>query len=1378
MKVANRFLGSFLSLSAMLAGCGGGSSQYDAGSQQAPNASVSGSVMKGLISHAHVIAYAVKDGKIDTSKHYDTYTDASGHYQLSLPATSDQVLIKVVPAADNSTVMTCDAPAGCGHYSSYPARAAAELDVIEPWGNIDFGDRFSVPANSTFLLSSVSPQLKMGTTTEVHVTPVTHLVAAWVQQMGVSPSTLLVAESQATNLFNLPDGALALAPLDITASQTVASAGNGQIHYSVINSSIMEFAQGNSDADVPANLASVMQQISDDFVNYNGQLIARNQDTAPNARSKNNKITLLDIAQAAATVTQYLADNKSMGDDKYHSVLIDVNQLIQNANSMDAGSVTHAIAESSVAVNSDTLFANQVWSVIQQHCVQCHVSGGIAGGTPLIFDSNKALSDNLNVVKAYVALAQAKQGQSGFILWLAKPTGDFAHVGGQVFSKTSNEYTAFKALADSFNPSVVIVSPNQNGSSVPNSNSTGSSNNSTASTPQPMSPPTSTGNTSTTGVPASNTTSTVDPLFTFYKQSIAPVLAANSCQVCHRSGGVGGGYNLVAASTANADQINYTVVSNYLKTSAHPAYFHEKPADGGVLHAGTKAFVVGDTTSLAFAQFIKMIVPNVTIASLANIQNSTQQTGGMAGSSAGSTSSSGLSSAASISSSPTNSGNSSSSTSNSGTNSSSGSSSTPTSGSAGSGSTSASPNFAYYTQNIEPVLNSANCQSCHRAKGVGGYELIVVKTAADSLTNFNEIVRYIQTPGKRTQLHDRAAIGGVSHAGSKPFTVGDATSQKFMQFISLIQPAVVDSSDPLANLRFLSGKELLRKITLNLSSRLPTQAEYDSVANNGDVLPDALIDAIMTEDAFYNRLMEWWNDVLLTNSGNFAGGRPTIVSSQFLNSPYAFGYIDDKSPFPKSQNMTSTPLQLVKYLVKRDQDFRGIVTAPYMMVNKQTLADFGANASLYGGDQPPATDADWARAQINTTAGAATGHAGLLTDFQFLRRYPSTSTNRHRARARAVYQLFLDTDLLALGQQGAAVPAGVPYPSRTEASCVGCHRVMDPVAQNFYQWSDNGWKDINGQNDYHAGNVYPNNEMLSAGFIAEGGKINDGVSGLPNTPGRNDDLKLLPANQTATPLQWLGQQIANDPRFVRSMVKNAFRGVTGQLPISESARDNGGSDLAAYNTEQRLFDEAGQIFVASGYKYKSIVKFFLTSPIFKASSMQNADQAQTLQSFGFGRILSPERLSRKLLSVTGIDWTDLMNRYYFLYGGIDSRLLTVRLTAASGITEGVMERMANEVSCKAIQSQGTLLQTIDFTQVGDTYVKQQLKRLHQDLLGEFVDLTDPVLDTELGLFKSVKDSSTANTSTACGNLKDTNGAHKAWMAVLTYFLMDFKFLYE
>ncbi|HET8706196.1 MAG TPA: hypothetical protein VFM46_07845, partial [Pseudomonadales bacterium] len=700
----------------------------------------------------------------------------------------------------------------------------------------------------------------------------------------------------------------------------MSRATSAAIHYSVINSSIMSLAQANSEADVPEKLASVMTQLSEDFVNYNGQLVGRNQDVSNNARVKQAaQVTLKDIAQAAVNVTQYLADNNRLPSSTYHNVLVNVNQLMLATDAIAPGEITHAVAQSATVLNSDTIFANQVWPVVQQQCVQCHVAGGVAGGSGLIFNPAASLSSNLTVVKNYTALTQAKQGQSGSTLWLAKPTGDFSHVGGQIFTKNSASYLAFDSLLTSLATPAPLPPANAgNTGSSSGGVTAGMGSTGTMTGQTPTSTPASSSNSGSTSTP--NTTT--DPIFALFKQKIAPVLTANNCQTCHRSGGVGGGYNLVAASAANADQTNYTAVVNYLKTSSHPAYFHEKPAEGAIFHAGTKAFAAGDATSLAFAQFMKMVLPSISIPSL----NSTTSMSGSSGSNSGSSTSS--TSGASSSGSSSTSGTGSTGASSSGT----GGSASSNSGSTGTPSSNGSTTiFSFYTQNIEPVLNSANCQSCHRTKGVGGYELLIVKTGTDSQTNFNEIVRYIQSPGNRTELHDRAAVGGVSHAGPKPFVAGDATSQKFMQFIEMVKPAIVDNSDPLANLRYLSGKELLRKITLNLASRLPTQAEYDAVANNGDVLPDAVIDSILNEDAFYDRLMEWWNDVLLTNAGNSTySGSPTQVSRYFLESPYAFGYADDKSPYPKSRAMTSTPLQLVKYLVKNDQDFRAIVTAPYM----------------------------------------------------------------------------------------------------------------------------------------------------------------------------------------------------------------------------------------------------------------------------------------------------------------------------------------------------------------------------------------------------------------------------------------------------------------
>src|SRR5207247_6823240 len=62
----------------------------------------------------------------------------------------------------------------------------------------------------------------------------------------------------------------------------------------------------------------------------------------------------------------------------------------------------------------------------------------------------------------------------------------------------------------------------------------------------------------------------------------------------------------------------------------------------------------------------------------------------------------------------------------------------------------------------------------------------------------------------------------------------------------------------------LDPKRLLRRVTLSLAGRLPTEAEKAAVAGKGlDGLPP-LLDALMQEDAFYQRLREGFNDIFLT----------------------------------------------------------------------------------------------------------------------------------------------------------------------------------------------------------------------------------------------------------------------------------------------------------------------------------------------------------------------------------------------------------------------------------------------------------------------------------------------------------------------------------
>src|SRR6185312_14606071 len=62
----------------------------------------------------------------------------------------------------------------------------------------------------------------------------------------------------------------------------------------------------------------------------------------------------------------------------------------------------------------------------------------------------------------------------------------------------------------------------------------------------------------------------------------------------------------------------------------------------------------------------------------------------------------------------------------------------------------------------------------------------------------------------------------------------------------------------------MDARRMLRRVTLSLAGRLPTASEMAVVADKGlDGLPP-LLDSMMMEDAFHDRLREGFNDIFLT----------------------------------------------------------------------------------------------------------------------------------------------------------------------------------------------------------------------------------------------------------------------------------------------------------------------------------------------------------------------------------------------------------------------------------------------------------------------------------------------------------------------------------
>ena len=86
-------------------------------------------------------------------------------------------------------------------------------------------------------------------------------------------------------------------------------------------------------------------------------------------------------------------------------------------------------------------------------------------------------------------------------------------------------------------------------------------------------------------------------------------------------------------------------------------------------------------------------------------------------------------------------------------------------------------------------------------------------------------------------------------------------------------------------------------------------------------------------------------------------------------------------------------------------------------------------------------------------------HAGVLNTPAFLARYPSTETNRNRARARWTYFHFLGVDIekSAARTTNPAALADTNNPTLNNPACAVCHQFHDPVAGTFQNYGNEGW---------------------------------------------------------------------------------------------------------------------------------------------------------------------------------------------------------------------------------------------------------------------------------------------------------------------------------
>jgi hypothetical protein len=723
---------------------------------------------------------------------------------------------------------------------------------------------------------------------------------------------------------------------------------------------------------------------------------------------------------------------------------------------------------------------------------------------------------------------------------------------------------------------------------------------------------------------------------------------------------------------------------------------------------------------------------------------------------------------------------------------------------------------------------SQECLKCHKEGGDAEDSDFILRDPTKALGEardqamrhnlaaFVQMAREIKDGESRLLLK---AEGRTKHGGKEVIKKGSPESRLLADYIQHVTaPAsanAVRAREAEKNLPpffdgivMLDDARLLRRATLSLAGRLPTAEELATVKRDGVKAVPGLLDAVMKEEAFYDRIREGFNDIFLTIG---ADGNPDQNVLSYDHFPtrqwyakYDLSHIADEKERKKAgykltddyrDALRGEPMKLVEHIVRHDRPFTEIVTADYIMVSPYTSRGYGIFEEIKAQFKNLEDPFEYIPVKIKALKGrnkqqdqeSATGfypHAGLLSTFQYLCRYPTTETNRNRLRARMYYQHFLGVDVLELAARvtdAAAVTAKYKVPTMEASECVVCHKTLDPVASLFQDYWRFAAEGIYGK---RKGGWFE--DMFQAGFEGED----------------------MPAPERWRALQWLGEHTAKDPRFATAMVEHAIYILTGRkalLPPKGLDDPLYDAKHRAYLAQRKQIEAIAARFAQNGFDFKNMLKDWIVSDFYRAdglaSAVANPSRRAELDDIGIVRMLAPEQVERKLNAVFGRRWGKLEGQLAMLYGGIDSKEVTERATDPSGAMGAIQRIMSNDVACKEVafdlsrpSAERRLFTTVETDMLpgasteDDAKIRATIAHLHALVLGRDDKADSPEVERTFRLFADIVGDATQNKHAAdeiysCRYdrnivVPDPKYTLRAWRAVVTYLLRRNEFLYE
>ena len=411
-----------------------------------------------------------------------------------------------------------------------------------------------------------------------------------------------------------------------------------------------------------------------------------------------------------------------------------------------------------------------------------------------------------------------------------------------------------------------------------------------------------------------------------------------------------------------------------------------------------------------------------------------------------------------------------------------------------------------YLSDVEPVVQQS-CAVCHQQGLTADQQGARLLFTDDPATNHAALETFVTSDGVGADWLLGKIVGDFGHGGGPVLAQGSNSYWAFADYLTLLVGANTDDGSVEASAIWSataleSPETTLRRAGIILSGKIPTKAAIKRAQSSDSGLKRELV-RLMKGEGFHDFLTTGANDRLLTEGLNNGidfqfdnGGRfPDFM--QFERSlpedrPEEFNteeYWDRPFLNQGSANrefrraLIREPLELIAYIVENDRSYKEVVTADYTMVNQFSAMAYRADVTF---DEPMYDDDGfYDRSHLNTFKPAKNSghipsiddnvvdqdagiysiaeyhdwpHAGVLSTPAWLTRYPSTDTNRNRARARWTYYQFLGVDIekLAPRTTDPVALADTNNPTMKNPACTVCHERMDPVAGAYQSFGDGG----------------------------------------------------------------------------------------------------------------------------------------------------------------------------------------------------------------------------------------------------------------------------------------------------------------------------------